>query len=114
MTLLFGLSTGMMVVMVSSPEIAPGGLALFAAALVAGILSDVALATLRPSLERTGALRVFAFLVPATLYACYFAVLDLGGGIWWSIHFWTGIIVMSGIAGLLLSYLLAPRSSEPR
>lgn len=39
----------------------------------------------------------------------YFAVLFLlKGEIAWSVHLWTGSIIMAGIVGLLLSYLLVP------
>ncbi len=81
---------------------------LIAVAAVAGAIADLLNTLLKPSLERQGALRLFAFAVPAILYALYFLVLKLTVGIWWSIHLWIGAIVLAGIVGLLLSYLLAP------
>jgi uncharacterized membrane protein YecN with MAPEG domain len=64
---------------------------------------------LRPSAERLGAVRLFAFAVPFVFYAVYFlAILSLGGEIAWSVHVWTGAIFLAGIVGLLLSYLLVP------
>jgi hypothetical protein len=35
-------------------------------------------------------------------------VLIVTQGLAWSVHVWTGSIVLSGIVGLLLSYLLMP------
>src|SRR5229473_4995669 len=58
---------------------------------------------------------VFAFTLPATFYLCYFLALMVTEGIAWSVHLWVGSIVLAGIAGWLLSYLLVPpRSSEDR
>jgi hypothetical protein len=74
-----------------------------------GLLIDVLNVTLRPSVERVVALRVFAFAVPFINNLIYFAVLfALKGEIAWSVHLWTGSIVMSGFVGLLLSYVMIP------
>ena len=74
-----------------------------------GLLVDVLNVTLRPSIDRVLALRVFAFMAPFVNNVVYFAVLfALKGTIAWSVHLWTGAIVMAGIVGLLLSYLLVP------
>lgn len=77
-------------------------------ALLAGLIGDVLLAMLQPSLTRTRELRVFAFTLPAVLYLFYFAGLELTTGIWWQIHVWLGAVVLAGVAGWLLSYLVAP------
>jgi hypothetical protein len=34
-------------------------------------------------------------------------------GWWWSVHLWTGAIVLAGLVGWLLSYLILP-PQEPR
>jgi hypothetical protein len=74
-----------------------------------GLLADILNVVLQPSGRRVVALRVFAFAVPVINYAVYFAVLILiHGAIWWSVHLWTGSIVLAGLVGLLLSYLLVP------
>jgi hypothetical protein len=53
--------------------------------------------------------RVFAVVTPVLFSLLYFLTLIVaGGGIWWSVHLWTGSIVLAGIAGLLVSVLLAP------
>jgi len=46
-----------------------------------------------------------AFLVPAVVFALYFATLMMTGGIGWSIHLWLGAIVIAGIIGLFLDEL---------
>ena len=74
-------------------------------AALAGLLSDTLLRFARPSVERPAVLRIFAFAVPATLYALYFLVTV---GIAWSTHLWAGVIVLAGVVGLLLSYLVVP------
>lgn len=78
------------------------------AALAAGLLADVKIRKLAPSVERAGALRIFATEVPMTYYILYFIALMSTGEVWWSVHMWTGAIVMAGAVGLLMSYLLVP------
>lgn len=78
------------------------------APLVAGVIGDGLLIALRPSVQRAGALRLFAFIVPFSYFLAYFAILMLTGGIWWRIHMWLGVTFMGGITGLGLSYLIAP------
>jgi hypothetical protein len=78
------------------------------AAALAGLGADLLIRWLKPSMERSGALRLFAFIVPVLYYVFYFAVLMLTQGIGWSIHLWTGSIVLAGVVGLLLSYLIIP------
>jgi hypothetical protein len=76
---------------------------------ILGLAADLLNRWLQPSAERVGALRLFAFAVPFLIYSVYFLViLALGGEIAWSVHVWTGSIVLAGIAGLLLSYLTVP------
>jgi hypothetical protein len=41
-------------------------------------------------------------------YLCYFAALRLMQGWQWSVHLWTGAIVLAGLVGRLLSYLTLP------
>jgi hypothetical protein len=87
--------------------------ALVVGAGVAGVLVDAFYARLHPSATRPAAWRVFAFTLPATFYLCYFLALMVTEGIAWSVHLWVGSIVLAGIAGWLLSYLLVPpRSTE--
>lgn len=84
------------------------------AILVAGLIADALHAWLRPSLERRGALRLFAFLTPVVLYALYFLTIQVTSGIGWSVPLWTGAVAIGGIVGLSSSYVLAPSPSSVR
>lgn len=86
-------------------------LSLFIAALVAGLVADGLLRLLRPSGERPAALRGFAALLPAVLYACYLGAIALSGGIWWTVHLISGAVTLAAIAGWLVSYLILPPAS---
>ncbi|MGH7461724.1 MAG: hypothetical protein ACREMA_11960, partial [Longimicrobiales bacterium] len=83
-------------------------------AVLGGIVGDLLLWWLRPSRERPQALRVFVFAMPAGLYAVYFLALMATTGIWWSVHLWTGAIVLSGLTGWLLSHLAIPSGPAGR
>jgi hypothetical protein len=64
---------------------------------------------LRPSVENPPVFRGFAFLLPIILYTLYYlAIFLFGGGVWWSVHLWMGSIILSGLAGYLLSYTFLP------
>lgn len=81
-------------------------LAVAAASLLTGLLVDVLYTALKPTIERREALRLFAFLAPVMIQTVYFLGLFAIHGIAWSVHLWVGSIFMSGVIGLLLSYLL--------
>jgi hypothetical protein len=49
---------------------------------------------------------IFAAVFPATLYALYVISLQLVYGTWWEIHALTGIVVVAGLTGWLVSLLL--------
>jgi len=88
---------------------------LIPSAALAGIVGDLLLKRLDPSPASPGALRLFAFVVPAMYYLLYFLALMLTRGIWWSVHLWTGSIALAGVVGWLLSYLVVPpgRATSP-
>lgn len=108
-TLLFTTSTALMTVF--SPEVVVW---LLPGAALAGLAADLLYQRLHPGGERPESLRLFAFLVPAIFYLCYFLNLAIVGplyfqsGISWSVHFWAGSIVLAGLVGFLLSYLVFP------
>jgi hypothetical protein len=77
-------------------------------AVIAGLAADGLLQQLKPSMARVKALRLFAGGVPLIWYSVYFLALRLTEGIWWSVHVWTGAIVLSGLVGWLVSYLVVP------
>lgn len=76
--------------------------------MVAGIVAELLYGGLRPELARPEKLRLFAALVPVDLFSLYFLTLALLGGVWWPIPLWTGAIVLSGVVGWFVSYLIVP------
>ena len=82
--------------------------------LVTGILADLVLAWLKPSVERRGRLYLFAIGVPVLLYALYFLALQLTQGIGWGIHLWLGALVLSGLSGWLVSFVIVAVLSTGR
>src|SRR3989442_374015 len=82
--------------------------ALIPAMIVAGLLADTFLLFLKPTPGDPERVRIFAFLAPALILLLYFLNLQIMIGVVWSVHLWMGSVVMAGLAGLLLSYLLLP------
>ena len=78
------------------------------AAFAAGIIADVLIWRLKPSPTRPLEFRIFAFVTPVVYYSLYFLVIQLTGGIGWTIHLWMGSIFLTGAISVLLSYLLIP------
>ncbi len=75
-------------------------------AIINGLLIDALNLVLKPAVERETALRLFAFLVPMVIETIYFFAIQLLHGIVWVVHLWVGSIVLAGVVGLFLSYLL--------
>jgi hypothetical protein len=75
---------------------------------VAALGADVVYTWLQPSVQRPGAWRLFAAVVPVLLTTLHFAALGLTVSVWWSVHLWAGTIVLTGLVGLLVSLLLVP------
>lgn len=73
-----------------------------------GALGDVLLRALRVEPGRTGRLRLFAAAWTAGIYVLYFAELIAWRGVWWPTHVWAGAIMLAGVEGWLISYLVAP------
>jgi hypothetical protein len=103
-TILYGLNSILI--------ITQGDLALLPAVAVAslltGLLVDLLYTVLKPTIERREALRLFAFLVPVMIQSVYFLMVLATSGIAWVVHLWVGSIVLSGVVGLLLSFLVVP------
>lgn len=72
--------------------------------LVGGFIADLLIICLRPSLERTWAVRTIAFAVPSALYLVYFLSLFVTGGVWWPVPLWMGTVLLAGMVGWLISY----------
>ena len=75
---------------------------------MAALGAEVVYAWLRPSVQRPGAWRLFAAVVPILLTTLHFGALAVTVGVWWSVHLWAGSIVMTGLVGLLVSMLPVP------
>ncbi len=99
---------GAMMTIIHDKYLDTGPAPLIGAALLAGILSDLMLAWLRPSSERVLATRAVAFAVPAVQYLLYMLAVMLWARVAWSVHLWTGAVVIAGGVGWLLSYLAFP------
>ena len=106
LTLIFTLNASLMGLMRDKALLIPG-------AVIAGPAADGLLQQLKPSMSRVRALRLFAGGVPLIWYSVYFLALHLTDGIWWSVHVWAGVIVLSGLVGWLLSYLVVPPPVPP-
>lgn len=77
-------------------------------ALLAGLLIDGAYHLLRPSMTDPVPFRLFAAISACALYLVYMLALQLLGGITWSVHMAVGSVVITGVIGWLLSYLVLP------
>jgi len=101
LTFVFGLNGAAM----SVPHVDPW---VFPLIVVAGLVADMLYRWLQPEIQRPIRVRLFAALVPIVLYSLYFLTLAFIGGTWWPVPLWAGAIVMSGIVGWLISYLVVP------
>jgi hypothetical protein len=50
--------------------------------------------------------------VPVLYFALYYLALILTQGIEWSVHLWTGSIILAGMVGLLPGFLLLPAAQR--
>jgi hypothetical protein len=82
--------------------------------LLAGLLLDSLILWLKPSPEKTFTNRIIGALIPLIVSFALLAALQFYSiqtserGIWWTIHMWMGVPVISAILGLFLSYLVFP------
>src|SRR6266508_417344 len=110
LTLILGLN-GLGMILVRGHAPADMQLTFIFVAFASGAVADVLLWRLRPSIDRPGALHAFAFLVPFAYFAIYVAIVVLRLGTGWTVHELTGIVVLSGVAGLLLSLVFTVGAS---
>jgi len=76
--------------------------------LAAGILAEGLYFLLHPGIQSPARLRWFALLIPAILFSLYFLTQYLTDDLHLRIHVWGGAIVLSGVLGVFLTYLLIP------
>ena len=105
------LFTTVAVLQAATQEFAHGELVL--GALAGGLATDWAIAWSRRAAGAAAGHRVVAAAGPLALWACYFLVLELRGGIAWPAELWTGSIVFASLSGLALSLLMAPPPHPP-
>jgi hypothetical protein len=82
--------------------------------LVAGVLADLLLRWLKPSVARRRSYYLLAVMVPVLYYGFYFLTLHLTQGIAWSIHLWFGALILASIGGWLVSFLFVSLLSTER
>ncbi len=111
-TLIYGLNTTMMSVMVGGST--SGSIAPVVAGFGAGIMADMLVQVLKPSPTRVFEWRLFAALIPLVTWSLHFITVHFlsDGGIGLNREFWTGIIVMSALSGLVLSVLAIPGKTD--
>jgi hypothetical protein len=107
LTLLLSVNVALMAI-IHDTFLDTGPAPLIGAAVLAGIVGDALLWWLRPSPDRILQFRAVAFAVPAVQYALYLLAVMLWARVSWSVHLWTGAIVIAGGVGWLVSYLVVP------
>lgn len=99
--LILTFNAGLMTILVDSYIFLP-------ALIVALLIAEAVRHFLRPTPQRSAAFVGFLALLPVLIYAAYFVTISTaGGGIKWSIHVWTGAIVIAGVVGGLVGWALA-------
>ncbi|HBA45509.1 hypothetical protein A2W67_01860 [Candidatus Nomurabacteria bacterium RIFCSPLOWO2_02_40_28] len=79
---------------------------------VAGFLVDIIYYKLFHNILKPHVIRVFGFLVPAAIFSSYVVTVLITNGTWWSIHLVAGYIVIAGIAGVMMTYLVVPPGDQ--
>lgn len=84
-------------------------------ALVAGLLIDILYQKFCSLALREKHVRIFGTLAPIILFTTYVVSLFLFDAISWSVHMWAGMILISGITGFLMTYLvISPGDGVPK
>jgi hypothetical protein len=106
-TVIVGVNTLLMVLM-RDRYLSTGAGPLLVAGIAAGVTGDLLLRALRPASDRIIGFRTFAFALPVAQYTLYFAALFFASGVWWTLPVWSGVIVLAGAVGWLVSFLILP------
>ncbi|HKY50180.1 MAG TPA: hypothetical protein VJP45_02885 [Candidatus Limnocylindria bacterium] len=104
LTVLLGLNGVAMILMQGHAPLAIQ-IAFSLVAIAAGAVGDVLLWRLRPGDERRPQLHAFAFLLPVVYFAIYLGVVIALVGSSWTVHALSGMVVLSGVIGLLTSFV---------
>ncbi len=86
---------------------AANGVAILASAL-AGLFADVFIAWRKLSNKNILEFRALALLLPLVIWGLHYLMRHLTGGIALEVEYWTGITLMTGLSGLVLSLLILP------
>ncbi len=76
--------------------------------LVTGVIADWLILATAPSPARISRFRVFSVLLPSILWGSFFLLVRLNWGILWSPTLWLGVIITTGLSGLVLSVVMVP------
>jgi hypothetical protein len=83
------------------------------AAVISGLGADLLARWLRPNTSAVWRFRAFALLMPIVLWVPYFVTLAIAYHVGWPLELSTGVTVLTGVATLALSYLIAPSPIPP-
>lgn len=112
----FDLPVGALALVFGLPALASvtlhGNLAFLAPAVLAGFVGDALVQWRRPTPANPRAMRAFGALVPASFGITYVTVVAATVGIGWTVHVWTGAIVLAAFTGLLLTYVVVPEGAS--
>ena len=105
LTLVWGVNTAAMAIINWKLSYA----AILTAAMLVGVVAaDFLYFRLKPTADKPHTWRLFAFCAPVLLFGAYFLALLWTEGSVWTVHLLSGTVVLSGVAGWLLSYLVVP------
>jgi hypothetical protein len=96
-TLVFGLLGLLVTAIAPSFEFLP-------AMVATGVVADGLYFGVRDRWRPARTVRLLGAVLPASLFAFYFATVAFLYGLVWSVHVWTGGVVSAGLGGLLVSY----------
>lgn len=83
------------------------------AAVVSGLVCDWLIRVLRPNTSNVWSFRLFALLAPMVLWTTYFIVVAIAYDLGWALELSAGAVVLTGLATMTLSYLIAPSPIPP-
>lgn len=107
-----GALTGVFLLPALANAVITGHAHLVVPAVVAGLVGDGIRRLGRPTPENTRMLRAFGALVPVAFAVSYFTVVGITWHIAWTVHIWAGAIVLAGMGGLLLTYVVVPDGTQ--
>jgi hypothetical protein len=83
------------------------------AAVAAGLICDWLIQVLEPNTSNVWSFRLFALLAPVALWTTYFIVVAIAYHLGWALELSAGVVVLTGLATMALSFLIAPSPIPP-